>query len=110
MLVLLIFALVSCASWQAAKEQPFSTWSSKKKMTYTMNVYKTEYDRYMAAVIMPDLTEGQKAYLKQKRKALVGLDKTIQLLIPIVESGSSITPQLESQLLMFLNQLGFQPM
>jgi len=110
LLVLLVFALVSCASWQAAKEQPFNTWSSKKKMTYAMNVYKSEYDKYMAAAIMPDLTDGQKAYLGQKRKALVGLDKTILALVPIVEQGGEITPQLEAQLLMFLNQLGFQPM
>jgi len=110
LLFLAIFLLVGCASFQMAKEKPFSTWSAKKKMTYAMNVYKTEYDKYMAAVVRSDLTEGQKTYLRQKRKALVGLDNTIQALIPIVEAGGQVPPNLESELLMLLGQLGVQPM
>jgi hypothetical protein len=109
--LLLAFALVvSCASLQKAKEQPYDTWSPKKKLTNAINTYSREYDKYMAAMIRPNLTEGQRAYLRGKRKALVGLDKTIELLIPIVDSGGMITPVLESQLLDFLTQLGFQPM
>ena len=30
-----------CAAFQTAKEQPFSTWSPKKKLTLAINVYKT---------------------------------------------------------------------
>jgi len=108
--LLAIFLLVGCASFQMAKEKPFSTWSSKKKMTYAMKVYQTEYDKYMAAVVRPDLTEGQKEYLKQKRSALVGLDKTIQALIPVVEAGGQVPPNLESELLALLGDLGVHPM
>jgi len=109
-LVLLAFMLMSCASFQTAKENPYDTWSAKKKLTNAVNVYSTEYDKYMKAVVNPNLTEGQKMYLRNKRKALVGLDKTIEVLIPIVESGGVITPELESQLLSYLTLLGFQPM
>ncbi len=110
LMVLVAFALVSCASFQMAKENPYDTWSPKKKLTNAVNTYATEYDKYMAAVIRPDLTEGQKMYLKNKRKALVGLDKTIELLIPVVAGGGVISPELEYQLLDWLTQLGFQPM
>jgi hypothetical protein len=96
--------------FQAAKEQPYSTWSAKKKMTNAVNIYATEYDKYMAAAIRPDLTEAQRMYLKNKRIALVGLDKTIGLLIPIIEKNGVLTYELEYQLLNWLTQLGFQPM
>ena len=102
--------LTSCASFQAAKEQPFNTWSSKKKLTYAVKVYTGEYKIYQAAAIKPDLTDGQKAYLKQKRKALVALDKTIQLMIPIADTGGQLPADMESQLLAALSFLGFQPM
>lgn len=109
-LLVLIFALVSCATFQTAKEEPFSTWSSKKKLTYAINIYKTEYDRYFAAAVKPNLTEGQRAYLKQKRKALVALDQTIELMIPIADSEAQIPADMESKLLGVLNLLGYQPM
>ncbi len=109
-LLLILIFVVGCAAFQQAKEQPFTTWSAKKKMTYAMNVYKAEYDKYMVSVVRPDLTEGQKEYLRQKRVALVGLDKTIQSLIPVVELDGQVPPNLESELIMFLNQLGVYPM
>ena len=102
--------LSSCATMQMAKEQPFSTWSAKKKMTWAINIYKSEYDKYFIAAVRPDLTEGQKAYLKQKRKALVALDKAIAVMIPIVDAGGEIPVNLESQLLVIMGQLGYQPM
>jgi len=102
--------LSSCAMFQAAKENPYSTWSAKKKLTNAINTYVTEYDKYTAAVIRPDLTEAQKMYLKNKRVALVGLDKVIELLIPIVDSGGQFPLDLEYQLMDWLTQLGFQPM
>ena len=104
------FSFLSCATFQQAKEQPFNTWSTKKKLTYAINVYSGEYDSYMAAAIRPDLTDGQKAYLKQKRKALVALDKAIELMIPIADTGGQLPADLESQLLSALSLLGFQPM
>jgi len=104
------FLINSCATFQTAKEQPFSTWSTKKKLTYAINVYSGEYDSYMAAAIRPNLTDGQKAYLKQKRTALVALDKSIDLMIPIADVGGELPTDLESQLLSALNLLGFQPM
>ena len=110
LVLLLAFALTSCASWQMAKEQPYSTWSAKKKLTNAINTYSTEYDKYMVAIVRPDLTDGQKMYLKNKRKALVGLDKVIGLLIPIVEENGVLTIDLEYKLLDWLTQLGFQPM
>ena len=58
----------------------------------------------------PDLTEGQKAYLVQKRKALVALDKTIAVMIPIVDAGGQLPVDLESKLLVIMGQLGYQPM
>ncbi len=109
-LVLLAFALTACASFQMAKDNPYDTWSPKKKLTNAVNVYSTEYDKYVAAVIRPDLNEAQKMYLKNKRLALVGLDKTIELLIPIVDSGAQFPLELEYQLMDWLTQLGFQPM
>ena len=108
-LLVLVFA-VSCTALQKAKTHPYDTWSPKKKLTNAINIYSTEYDKYMAAVIRPNLTEGQRMYLKNKRKALIGLDKTIEVLIPIVESGGVITAELEFQLMDYLTQLGFQPM
>ena len=110
LVLVLFFALASCGTWQMAKENPYHTWSSKKKLTNAVNVYVTEYDKYMAAVIRPDLTEAQKAYLRNKRAALVGLDTAIVLLIPIADAGGVIPPDLEAQLLDFMTQLGFQPM
>jgi hypothetical protein len=102
--------LTSCAAFQTAKEQPFSTWSSKKKMTWAIDTYKAEYDKYFVAAVRPDLTEGQKAYLVQKRKALVALDKTIAVMIPIVDAGGEIPINLETQLLTIMGELGYQPM
>lgn len=102
--------IAGCTMFQGAKEQPYNTWSAKKKLTNAVNTYAIEYDKYIAAAIRTDLTEGQKMYLETKRKALVGLDNVIELLIPIVESGGVITPDLEAQLLNWLTQLGFQPM
>lgn len=110
LVVLLVFMVSSCAMFQMAKTHPYDTWSPKKKLTNAINIYSTEYDKYMAAVIRPNLTEGQKMYLKNKRKALVGLDKTIEVLIPIVESNGVIGAELEFQLMDYLTQLGFQPM
>jgi len=109
-MVLIVFTLTSCAMFQVAKEQPFSTWSSKKKLTYAVDVYSAEYDKYMAAVVRPDLSDGQRQYLKTKREALVGLDKAINLLIPIVDAGGQLTPDLELQLVSWLTQLGYAPM
>jgi hypothetical protein len=102
--------IVGCASFQMAKENPYDTWSAKKKLTNAINTYVTEYDKYMAAVIRTDLTEAQKMYLKHKRVALVGLDKVIVLLIPVVDSGGEFPLELEYQLMDWLTQLGFQPM
>ena len=110
LLVVMMFALVSCASFQIAKDQPYDTWSNKKKLTNAINTYSTEYDKYMAAAIRTDLTEAQKMYLKNKRLALVGLDKVIVLLIPLVDSGEGWPLELEYQLMDWLTQLGFQPM
>jgi len=103
-------ALSSCAMFQAAKDQPYSTWSLKKKLTNAINVYSIEYDKYMAAAIRGDLTEAQREYLKNKRLALVGLDKVIIMLIPIADSGGEFPLELENQLMNWLTQLGFQPM
>lgn len=94
----------SCASFKAAQEKPFSEWSSKKKLTFTANVYADEYDKYMKAAVRPDLTDGEKRYLRDKRKALVALDQTLQALILIVDQGGTVGPQLEAQL---LEQLAF---
>jgi len=105
-----LFMLVSCAMFQTAKEQPFSTWSAKKKLTYAINVYSNEYDKYFAAAVKPNLTDGQKQYLKSKRIALVGLDKVINLLIPIVDTGEPLPADLEAQLINWLTQLGYTPM
>ena len=109
-LIVSVCFLSSCTMFQVAKEQPFSTWSAKKKMTYAINVYSNEYDKYMAAAIRPNLTEGQKQYLQSKRLALVGLDKTINLLIPIIDTGEPLPADLEAQLIMWLTQLGYTPM
>ena len=110
-LVLLVLTfVVSCAAFQKAKEQPYDTWSPKKKLTHAINTYSREYDKYMTAAIRADLNPGQRTYLQNKRKVLVGLDKTIEVLIPIVEGGGMIGPELDQQLLDYLIQLGFQPM
>jgi len=110
LLLALAFMLASCSMFQVAKDQPFSTWSPKKKLTYAINVYSMEYDKYMTAALRPDLTDGQKQYLKAKRTALVGLDKTINLLIPIVDTGEPLPSDLEAQLISWLTQLGYTPM
>jgi len=109
-LLVLVFTVVGCTAFQTAKDQPFSTWSPKKKLTYAADIYSTEYDKFMAAVLRPNLTEGQKQYLKAKRNVLIGLDKVINLLIPIVDVGGQIPPDLESQLISWLTQLGYAPM
>ena len=105
-----IFLMVSCASFQTAKENPYDTWSPKKKMTYAIDVYAAEYDKYKVAVKRTDLNEEEKEYLKNKRKALVTLDKTIGTLITIVDAGGYVSPELDAQLLDILNQFGMQPM
>lgn len=105
-----LFLLTSCAMFQTAKQQPFSTWSAKKKLTYAINVYSAEYDKYVNAALKPDLTEGQKDYLKAKRLALVGLDQTIGVIIPIIDTGEPLPANLEQQLTNWLTQLGYTPM
>ncbi len=107
---LMLFFMVGCASFQAAKEKPFSEWSSKKKITFVANVYATEYDKYMTAAIRPDLTDDEKRYLRDKRKALVALDKTLQALIVVVDQGGVVGPALETELLSQLAFFGIQLM
>ncbi len=111
-LVLCFFGggIAGCTSFQVAKENPYDTWSTKKKLTNAINTYSTEYDKYMIAMARSDLTEVQKMYLKNKRVVLVGLDKVIVLLIPIVDSGGVFPLELEYQLMDWMTQLGFQPM
>lgn len=108
-LLVCLFA-VGCASIEKARENPWPTWSPKKKLTYASNIYATEYDKYVAASIRPDLTPEDKTYLIGKRKALVALDKALQLLIPVVDAGGQVPVNLELQLVDALGLLGYQPM
>ena len=107
---LMLFFMAGCASFKAAQEKPFSEWSSKKKITFAANVYATEYDKYMAAAVRPDLTDGEKRYLRDKRKALVALDKSLQAFIVVVDQGGVVGPALEAELLSQLAFFGIQVM
>jgi hypothetical protein len=109
-IVLLVFFLTSCAMFQTAKDQPFTTWSPKKKLTYAINVYSTEYDKYVQAAMRPDLTDAQRDYLKVKRNVLIGLDNIIGLLIPFADSTQPFPADLEQQLIEWLSRLGYTPM
>jgi len=95
---------------QTASEQPFTQWSPKKQLTYAINIYTAEYDKYMRAVMTPDLTEGQKAYLQAKRATLVAFDNLIGLLIPFADANQPFPGDLEAQLLDVLAKLGYTPM
>ena len=108
-LLVLMFA-TSCAVFQAAKDNPYGTWSAKKKLTNAINIYILEYDKYVRASELPNLTPEQRAYLYNKRIVLVGLDNVIEMLIPIVDGGGVIGPELEAQLVHYITLLGFQPM
>jgi len=112
--VFLIFmfmgGIISCGSWQTVKERPFDTWSSKKKLTYVIKVYNSEYDKYMIAATRPDLSASQVDYLKNKREALIALDSIIQTLIPIADVNGQIPANMESQLILLLNTMGVFPM
>ena len=103
-LVLCFFgAVFSCATMQAVKEKPFTEWSSKKQLTFAANVYATEYDKYVRAVVRTDLNDEEKDYLRAKRSALVGLDIVLTDFIRIVDAGGVISLEMEQLL---LNQLG----
>ena len=80
--IVTLFFVVGCASIQTAKEQPFSTWSAKKQLTFAINVYKSEYDKYMAAVVKPNLTDDQKAriaeIIRSHRAEILGAVKALR--------------------------------
>lgn len=110
-IVLILMLMFSgCAMFQTTEKTPFTEWSSKKKLTYAINVYSSEYDKYMAALLRSDLSDSQKDYLKIKRKVLVGLDKTIGLIIPFADANEPIPTDLENELMVLLTQLGYQPL
>ena len=110
LLMIFLFLASGCALFQTVKERPFTTWSSKKQLTFAIKIYNSEYDKYVAAAARPDLSASQVEYLKNKRDALIALDSIIQTLIPIADAGGDIPPGLESQLLLLLNGLGIYPM
>jgi hypothetical protein len=107
---LLVIFLTGCAMFQTAAEQPFTQWSPKKQLTYAINIYTTEYDKYMRAAMMPDLTEGQKTYLRTKRATLTAFDELLSLLIPFADMNQPFPGDLETQLLDILTRLGYTPM
>ena len=107
---LLVIFLTGCAMFQTAADQPFTQWSPKKQLTFAINAYTTEYDKYMRAVMMPNLTDGQKTYLQNKRIALTSLDGLLGILLPFADMNQPFPGDLEQQLLDILTRLGYTPM
>lgn len=97
-----ILFLFACA---ALNPLPIEQMTPKQRAAYFMGVYNRQYEDYKAKAAMPDLTEGQKEILREKKKILKEIYPMIQTYDLIVSKSESIDLNNEEQIINMLTML-----
>ncbi len=102
-LTFLFFALVACA--HNSGNLSWSNLTPQGKAAFALSVYNTEFDNYVNAASLPDLTEEEKSILRVKKKLLIKMKAALVAYISYVRLSQAPPTEVEQQLLDILNQL-----
>ena len=102
-LVLMVMFLCSCASLGM---KPWGERSPKEKALAILEAYNAEFTNTMNMALKPDLTEGQKQMVRNKKALLIQVYPLIQLYLATVEAGGIPTIKDEQTILNLIDQLG----
>lgn len=108
----LCFAIVLAISFscipQAGKGQgikPLSEMTPKEKATWMMSVYNSQAEDYKRMVQRPDLTNEQKAILRNKKVIAEKVWPLINTYRTYVNSGAVPTREVEGEIIKLINDL-----
>ena len=111
-LALLCFFIVLIASFgcipQAGKGQgikPLSEMTPKEKVTWMMSVYSAQAEDYKRMVKRPDLTNEQKAMLRNKKDVAKKVWPLINTYRTYVNAGAVPTREVEDEIIGLINDL-----
>lgn len=100
LLLSFILFLLACAALM-----PIEQMTPKQRAAYFMGIYNRQYEDYKVKAAMPDLTEGQKEILREKKKILKEVYPMIQAYDMIASKGESIDLNNEEQIISMLTML-----
>lgn len=93
---------------QAGKGQgmkPLSEMTPKEKATWMMNVYSAQAEDYKSMIKRPDLTNEQKAILRNKKDVAEKVWPLINTYRTYVNSGAVPTREVEGEIIELINDL-----
>lgn len=106
-LALMLAVSFSCIP-QAGKGQgikPLSEMTPKEKATWMMSVYSAQAEDYKRMVKRPDLTNAQKAILRNKKDVAKKVWPLINTYRTYVNSGAVPTREVEDEIIGLINDL-----
>lgn len=93
---------------QAGKGEGIKTlaeMTSKEKATWMMGIYRSQDKDFRNQVARPDLTNEQKAILREKKKIMTQAWPLIKTYTSYVDSGAVPTREVEDQIIKLINDL-----
>lgn len=102
-LVLMAAFLAGCATLSSVK--PWSERTPKEKSLSFLQMYNRQYEDTLRMATTPNLTEGQKAMVRTKKKLLTEVRPMLDIYVSTVIDGRMPSADLEAKILMLIDKL-----